>query len=152
VRWSEPLGPRPTLRLQPRATKNKALLENIIAELNSTHRQPNEHLASKARAEAVAYSKGLPGEPPTYPSASFSVMSSKLFKPLKIGNAQLQNRIVMAPLTRFRADDNHVPLPFVAEYYSQRGSVSGTLLIAEATLIAPQAGGYPNIPGIYSDA
>jgi NADPH2 dehydrogenase len=79
-------------------------------------------------------------------------MSSKLFKPLKIGNAQLQNRIVMAPLTRFRADDNHVPLPFVAEYYSQRGSVSGTLLIAEATLTAPQAGGYPNIPGIYSDA
>jgi NADPH2 dehydrogenase len=40
----------------------------------------------------------------------------------------------------------------VAEYYSQRSSVSGTLLIAEATFIAPQAGGYPNIPGIYSDA
>ena len=44
------------------------------------------------------------------------------------------------------------PLPFEAEYYSQRGSVSGTLLIAEATFITPQAGGYPNIPEIYSDA
>jgi NADPH2 dehydrogenase len=42
-------------------------------------------------------------------------MSSNLFKPLKLGNVQLQNRVVMAPLTRFRADDEHVPLPFVAE-------------------------------------
>jgi hypothetical protein len=44
-----------------------------------------------------------------------TAMSSNLFKPLKLGNVQLQNRIVMAPLTRFRADDEHVPLPFVAE-------------------------------------
>jgi NADPH2 dehydrogenase len=58
----------------------------------------------------------------------------------------------MAPLTRFRADEDHVPLPFVAEYYSQRGSVPGTLLIAEATFIALQAGGYPNIPGIWNEA
>jgi 2,4-dienoyl-CoA reductase-like NADH-dependent reductase (Old Yellow Enzyme family) len=44
-----------------------------------------------------------------------TAMSSNLFKPLKLGNVQLQNRIVMAPLTRYRADDEHVPLPFVAE-------------------------------------
>jgi hypothetical protein len=44
-----------------------------------------------------------------------TAMSSNLFKPLKLGNLQLQNRVVMAPLTRFRADDEHVPLPFVAE-------------------------------------
>jgi len=79
-------------------------------------------------------------------------MSSNLFKPLKLGNVQLQNRIVMAPLTRFRADDQHVPLPFVPEYYAQRGSVPGTLLITEATFIAPQAGGYENVPGIWSQA
>ncbi|KAN0089698.1 FMN-linked oxidoreductase [Hyaloscypha variabilis] len=60
-------------------------------------------------------------------------MSSNLFKPLKLGNAQFQNRLVMAPMTRFRADDEHVPLPFVAEYYAQRGSTSGTLLITEVT-------------------
>lgn len=39
--------------------------------------------------------------------------SSKLFEPVTLGNAKLQNRIAMAPLTRFRADDDHVPLPFV---------------------------------------
>jgi NADPH2 dehydrogenase len=79
-------------------------------------------------------------------------MSSNLFKPLKLGNIQLQSRIVMAPLTRFRADDEHIPLPFVPEYYAQRGSVPGTLLITEATFIAPKAGGYGNAPGIWSEA
>ncbi|KAI9829496.1 MAG: Chanoclavine-I aldehyde reductase fgaOx3 [Sarea resinae] len=78
-------------------------------------------------------------------------MSSKLFAPLKVGDAQLQHRLVMAPLTRFRAEDNHVPqLPLSKEYYEQRASVPGTLLITEATFIAPQAGGYPNVPGIYN--
>ncbi|KAF7956706.1 hypothetical protein EAE96_004036 [Botrytis aclada] len=76
--------------------------------------------------------------------------SSTLFTPLKVGTSELQHRVAMAPLTRFRADDNHVPLPMVAEYYAQRASVPGTLLITEATFIAPQAGGYPNAPGIWS--
>ena len=75
---------------------------------------------------------------------------SALFQPLKVGTATLSNRIALAPLTRYRADDNHVPLPFVAEYYEQRGSYSGTLLITEATFIAPEAGGYANVPGIYN--
>jgi len=57
----------------------------------------------------------------------------------------------MAPLTRVRANAEHVQLPHTATYYSQRGSVPGTLLIAEATLIAPRAGGHPNVPGIWSD-
>jgi len=77
-------------------------------------------------------------------------MSSKLFKPLKVGDIQLKSRVAMAPLTRFRADENHVPLPMVAEYYAQRASTPGTLLITEATFISPQAGGYANVPGIYS--
>ncbi|RDL38574.1 putative NADPH dehydrogenase [Venustampulla echinocandica] len=77
-------------------------------------------------------------------------MTSNLFKPLKIGKAQLENRIVLAPLTRFRADDSHVPLPFVSDYYVQRASTPGTLLITEATFIAPHAGGMPNVPGIWN--
>jgi len=77
---------------------------------------------------------------------------SRLFSPLKVGNLVLKNRVAMAPLTRFRADDSHVPLPMVAEYYAQRASVPGTLLITEATFITPQAGGYANVPGIYNDA
>ncbi|KAL2351879.1 hypothetical protein BJ546DRAFT_230073 [Cryomyces antarcticus] len=79
-------------------------------------------------------------------------MSSKLFEPLQIGRSKLEHRLVMAPLTRFRADDNHVPLPFVKEYYTQRASVPGTLLITEATFISPRASGYPNVPGIWDAA
>jgi NADPH2 dehydrogenase len=77
---------------------------------------------------------------------------SKLFTPLKIGNVQVQHRIVMAPLTRYRAEDNHVPSPFAAEYYSQRASIPGTLIITEATFISPQGGGYANVPGISNPA
>ncbi|KAK8248266.1 NADPH dehydrogenase [Phyllosticta capitalensis] len=76
---------------------------------------------------------------------------SKLFTPFKVGSSQLQHRIVMAPLTRFRADDDHVPQPIMAEYYAQRASVPGTLLITEATYISKRAGGYPNVPGLYTD-
>lgn len=74
----------------------------------------------------------------------------KLFEPLKIGPYELSSRLVMAPLTRFRADDNHVQLPFVKEYYTQRACVPGTLLITEATFISPGGSGYPNVPGIWT--
>jgi NADPH2 dehydrogenase len=77
---------------------------------------------------------------------------SKLFSPLQIGQVTLKHRIAMAPLTRYRADNDHVPLPFVKEYYEQRGSVPGTLLVTEATFISPQAGGYANVPGIHNAA
>ncbi|KAL9110498.1 MAG: hypothetical protein Q9227_005042 [Pyrenula ochraceoflavens] len=75
---------------------------------------------------------------------------TRLFSPLRIGRMQLQHRLVMAPLTRFRADESHVPLAFVKEYYAQRASVPGTLLITEATFITPQAGGAAHVPGIWS--
>lgn len=77
-------------------------------------------------------------------------MPSNLFKPMKVGHCQLQHRVVLAPLTRFRSDDDHIPLPFVVDYYAQRASVPGTLLISEATFIAPVAGGYGNAPGIWN--
>lgn len=74
-----------------------------------------------------------------------------LFKPIKVGRLTLQHRVVHAPLTRFRARASHVPGPHQASYYSQRGSVPGTLLIAEATFISHHAGGFPHVPGIYTD-
>lgn len=75
---------------------------------------------------------------------------SKLFTALQVGNCQLQHRVIMAPLTRFRAEDNHVQMPIAREYYSQRASVPGTLLITEATLISPRGSGYNNVPGIWN--
>ncbi|KAL0961059.1 hypothetical protein HGRIS_006047 [Hohenbuehelia grisea] len=77
----------------------------------------------------------------------------KLFQPIKVGQIELQHRVALAPLTRMRTDTDHVPLlPTVLEYYQQRGRTPGTLLISEATLIAAKAGGYTNVPGIWSDA
>ena len=77
--------------------------------------------------------------------------ATKLFEPLKLGTAQLQHRVVMAPLTRLRADENHIQLPMTVDYYSQRAS-SGGLIIAEAVLISPEHGGFRNAPGIYTQA
>jgi len=74
----------------------------------------------------------------------------KLFQPIKVGRMNLQHRVVMAPLTRFRADSNHVHTDLAVEYYRQRASTPGTLLITEATFITPRAGGYTHVPGIYS--
>ncbi|KAJ9533806.1 hypothetical protein QJQ45_026892, partial [Haematococcus lacustris] len=71
-----------------------------------------------------------------------------LFQPLQLGRFQLSNRMVYPPLTRCRAPD-HVPRPHMAEYYGQR-AFEGSLLIAEATVVAPDGYGYPNTPGIYS--
>ena len=75
---------------------------------------------------------------------------SKLYAPIKVGPVNLNHRIVLAPLTRYRATDEHVPLPTVKEYYAQRANIPGTLLITEATFIAPKAGGDKNAPGIWS--
>lgn len=87
-----------------------------------------------------------------YHTLKARMSTSKLFQPTQVGKLNLEHRVVFAPSTRFRASDDHVPLPHVAEYYSQRSSVPGSLLITEATVIAPRAGGYPNIPGIWSEA
>ncbi|KAL2802078.1 FMN-linked oxidoreductase [Aspergillus granulosus] len=78
---------------------------------------------------------------------------TRLFKPLKIGNIQVQHRVGMAPLTRLRATVNRVPTAMMKEYYSQRASVPGTLIITEGTMISPAAaGGFPQAPGIWNDA
>lgn len=77
--------------------------------------------------------------------------SQPLFKSIQVGNLTLAHRIVLAPLTRFRGTETHVPGPLAAEYYAQRGSTPGTLLITEATFIAHEASGYSNVPGIWSD-
>ncbi|KAK0184558.1 hypothetical protein F5146DRAFT_938538 [Armillaria mellea] len=76
----------------------------------------------------------------------------KLFQPINVGDLILNHRIVLAPLTRFKSTEkSHVPYTSVMkEYYSQRASEPGTLLITEATLIAQKAGGYKNVPGLWT--
>lgn len=72
-----------------------------------------------------------------------------LLDPVRVGGKILRNRVVMAPLTRRRATDDHVPTSLMATYYAQRASAG--LIIAEATNISLQAVGYMNSPGIYTD-
>jgi NADPH2 dehydrogenase len=76
----------------------------------------------------------------------------KLFQPIRVGSLDLKHRVVMAPMTRFRATKEHVPTDLMVEYYSQRSRAPGSLIITEATFISPQSGGYDNVPGIWSDA
>ena len=71
-----------------------------------------------------------------------------LFDKLKIGNTELKNRIVYAPMTRSRADDAGVQPEIAVEYYSQRASAG--LIITEATNISAMAKGYVRTPGIYT--
>jgi N-ethylmaleimide reductase len=71
-----------------------------------------------------------------------------LFEPLKVGEVELDNRIVMAPMTRSRADDRGVQAPYAAEYYRQRASAG--LIITEATNVSPMAKGYVRTPGVYT--
>jgi 2,4-dienoyl-CoA reductase-like NADH-dependent reductase (Old Yellow Enzyme family) len=73
-----------------------------------------------------------------------------LFDPLKVGALELPNRIVMAPLTRSRADGGgRVPNALMAEYYAQRASAG--LILSEATSVTPMGVGYADTPGIWSD-
>lgn len=75
---------------------------------------------------------------------------SDLFSPVQLGAFALKNRIVMAPLTRCRADADHVPTPMMAEYYAQRASAG--LIVAEATMVAEGNSAFWREPGIYSAA
>jgi 2,4-dienoyl-CoA reductase-like NADH-dependent reductase (Old Yellow Enzyme family) len=76
--------------------------------------------------------------------------SDPLFAPLTVGALELPNRVVMAPLTRCRASEGRVPNPLMAEYYGQRANAG--LILSEATAVHPMGVGYPDTPGIWSDA
>ncbi|KAF7376949.1 FMN-linked oxidoreductase [Mycena sanguinolenta] len=69
--------------------------------------------------------------------------TAKLFTPIQIGDIRLRHRVVLAPLTRLRVDPStNVIFPIVKEYYAQRVSTPGTLIISEGTVVAKKAGAY----------
>lgn len=84
---------------------------------------------------------------------SLDADSLKLFQPGRIGDIEIANRVVMAPLTRCRADEAAGDIPGSAlnvEYYRQRSNAG--LIISEGTQVSPLGKGYMATPGIYSDA
>ena len=73
--------------------------------------------------------------------------ASPLFQPLKVGDTELANRIVMAPLTRNRATHgNDAPNDLMVEYYTQRAGAG--LIVTEASQISRKGQGYIHTPGI----
>ena len=75
-------------------------------------------------------------------------MNHKLFHPFKLGAISLNNRIVMAPMTRCRSGEGDIPTPLMATYYSQRATAG--LIITEGTPVSPKARGYLWTPGVYT--
>ncbi|MBO1324304.1 alkene reductase [Acetobacter sp. TBRC 12305] len=72
---------------------------------------------------------------------------ASLFTPLQVGALTLPNRVIMAPLTRQRAGESHIPNDLMATYYVQR-ALAG-LIISEATPVSPQGIGYAGVPGLW---
>lgn len=78
-------------------------------------------------------------------------MQTKIFDPFSLGNIQLSNRVVMAPLTRRRANNSALAADdMIALYYQQRATAG--LIISEGSQISPQAYGYTGSPGCYTQA
>jgi len=77
-------------------------------------------------------------------------MTPDLFQPARLGALDLPNRIIMAPMTRSRADSAGVPTPLAATYYAQRATAG--LIVTEATQISHQGQGYAWTPGIHDPA
>lgn len=75
---------------------------------------------------------------------------TRLFTPLRIGSIELPSRVIMAPMTRSRADNDGVPLAYVADFYTQRASAG--LMLTEAIYVSPMAKGYVRTPGLCDDA
>lgn len=71
-----------------------------------------------------------------------------LFSPTQLGDLNLPNRLVMAPLTRQRSLPGNVPGELNARYYAQRANAG--LIISEASQVCPQGQGYAWTPGIHS--
>ncbi len=69
--------------------------------------------------------------------------------PIRLGDLDLANRIIMAPMTRSRAAADGTPQEFVADYYAQRASAG--LIVSEATYVSPMAKGYVRTPGMVTD-
>lgn len=78
-------------------------------------------------------------------------MNESLWQPIKVGNLQLDHRLVMAPMTRSRSTPEGVPTDLNAEYYAQRAGDTA-LIISEGTQPSDDGQGYLLTPGIYTDA
>ena len=76
--------------------------------------------------------------------------NTSLFDPVRLGALELRNRVVMAPLTRARATEDHVPTAMMARYYAQRATCG--LIVSEASAVHPRGMGWYRALGIWNEA
>jgi 2,4-dienoyl-CoA reductase-like NADH-dependent reductase (Old Yellow Enzyme family)/NAD(P)-dependent dehydrogenase (short-subunit alcohol dehydrogenase family) len=103
-------------------------------------------------AQAGTQGAALPERKPTsrpFTRSKDSIMS-QLFNPVRVGRFTLANRLVMAPMTRSRAEVDGTPNGSAVTYYTQRASVG--LMVSEGTQPSEDGQGYLTTPGIYTDA
>src|SRR5688572_29024772 len=77
-------------------------------------------------------------------------LDAPLFRAHRLGSLELPNRVVMAPMTRSRADEGARASALAVRYYAQRATAG--LIVSEATQVSPQGVGYPGTPGIHDEA
>ena len=99
-------------------------------------------MSANATSSSPATAAATPAATPAAPR--------RLFAPVALGPYRLDHRVVMAPLTRMRAEDGAVPGALMALHYGQRASTGG-LLIGEATIAAAGGNGYLGAPGLFDD-
>lgn len=81
---------------------------------------------------------------------SYNLRDTNLFRPLKVGDVTLLNRVALAPMTRNRSDEDFVPNELASIYYSQRSKRPGTLVISEGTIISFEPAGMFVPPGVFT--
>ncbi|KAI1861990.1 uncharacterized protein JN550_010621 [Neoarthrinium moseri] len=131
---------------------------HIIMLINQIHSEPSKPII-KTRGTGPLISSCLASDTIS-PSQQhlalkqhrFIMADTRLFQSMKIGRVELRHRVVMAPLTRLRAGLDHAPLSIAKEYYTQRASTPGTLIIAEATMPSETHCGSAYSPGIWTSA
>jgi N-ethylmaleimide reductase len=74
---------------------------------------------------------------------------TSLFTPVSLGALDLPNPVIVAPLTRARAPEDHVPTQLMANYFAQRADCG--LIVSEATAVDPQGTGWYPAPGIWNE-
>jgi 2,4-dienoyl-CoA reductase-like NADH-dependent reductase (Old Yellow Enzyme family) len=73
-----------------------------------------------------------------------------LFDPIQLGDIAAKNRVLMSPLTRGRSTNEHVPTDIMIDYYRQRAGAG--VIITEGTGVSRLGLGWPNAPGLWTDA
>lgn len=117
-------------------THQRVLFVMTLARASWQHRDSPRH----QRAKRVKGTK-------TETSKTSGAACMKLLEPVQIGNLHLQNRVVMAPMTRSRADAQGLVSSLHATYYSQRATAG--LIVSEGVNVSQQAIGSPLTPGLF---